>query len=291
MAALAQELESLHELELESELEGELETEGELEGESEFELELEGEGELESEISPVRKIYADGMMEHLAHMAAEAESEQEAAEHFLPLVGLAAKKLLPVVARAVAPALRKALPQVARAVTRVEPQLTRGITTIARGLHRSPETRRLLHAIPSIARRTVHSVARQAAQGRPITPRTAVRTLAQQTRRVLAHGPNRIQALRRSQWMDRRFHRNLAPGTVRTHMPYSTGRWPGYAQYAGRVPAGVSGRRWQYPWQYSWQTPWQTYQPGVAGPEGAPTSYVNAAPAPAYCRCCGQLLR
>ena len=61
------------------------------------------------------------MMEHLAHMAAEAESEQEAAEHFLPLVGLAAKKLLPVVARAVAPALRKALPQVARAVTRVEP--------------------------------------------------------------------------------------------------------------------------------------------------------------------------
>jgi hypothetical protein len=66
MAALAHELESLHELE------GEWEAEGE----------LEGEGEWESEVSPVRKIYADGMMEHLAHMAAEAESEQEAAEQF-----------------------------------------------------------------------------------------------------------------------------------------------------------------------------------------------------------------
>jgi hypothetical protein len=285
MAALAQELESLHELELESELEGEGELESEFEavnegeGGSEFETELEGEGELESEISPVRKIYADGMMEHLAHMAAEAESEQEAAEHFLPLVGLAAKKLLPVVAKAAAPALRKALPQVARAVTRVEPQLTRGITKIVRGLHRSPETRRLLHAIPSIARRTLHSVARQAAQGRPITPRTAVRMLAQQTRRVLAHGPNRIQALRRSRWMDRRFHRNVAPGTLRTHMPSSAARWPGYTQYAGQVPAGVRA-------SYVTGPGAAVYPPcprcdGVAG----------AAPTPAYCRCCGQLLR
>ena len=36
----------------------------------ELELELEGETELEGEISPVRKIYPDAMMEHLAHMAA-----------------------------------------------------------------------------------------------------------------------------------------------------------------------------------------------------------------------------
>src|SRR5205814_2238086 len=72
MPTYEHELESLHELELEGE--GELETEMEGEGE----LELEGEGE----VSPVQKIYADAMMEHLAHMAAEAESEQEAAEHF-----------------------------------------------------------------------------------------------------------------------------------------------------------------------------------------------------------------
>ncbi|MGZ4844427.1 MAG: hypothetical protein ACXVJ1_06930, partial [Candidatus Angelobacter sp.] len=83
MAALEQELESLHELELEGEFEGEGELESELEGEGEFagvsELEMEGEGEFE--VSPIRKIYADAMMEHLGHMAAEAETEQEAAEH------------------------------------------------------------------------------------------------------------------------------------------------------------------------------------------------------------------
>jgi len=298
MAALAQELESLHELELESELEGEgeleseFEGEGELEGESEFEMELEGEGELESEISPVRKIYADGMMEHLAHMAAEAESEQEAAEHFLPLVGLAAKKLLPVVAKAAAPALRKALPQIARTMTRVEPQLTRGITKIARGLHRSPDTRRLIHAIPSIARRTVHSVARQAAHGRPVTPTMAVRTLAQQTRRVLARPATRIQALRRSRLMDRRFHRTVAPGVARPHVTASYGRWPGYGPYAGRIPAGVPGRRWLYPGQTA------AAYPGTVVPAGTPGGYAypnygvtGAAPEPAYCRCCGQLLR
>ena len=297
MAAFAQELESLQELESElegeGELEGEFEGEGELEGE--FEMELEGEGELEGEISPVRKIYADGMMEHLAHMAAEAESEQEAAEHFLPLIGLAAKKLLPVVAKAAAPALRRALPRVAKAITRVEPQLTRGIGRIARGLHRSPVTRRLIHALPSIARRTVHSVAQQAAHGRPITPRTAVRTLARQTRRVLTHRPSRIRALRRSRWMDRRFHRNVAPGVARTHAAAPSVGVPGYVpgRVSGRPSARVAGG----------------VRPGVAGTANVPVGFVmssgavvypqcprcegvaGTAPAPAYCRCCGHLLR
>lgn len=275
MAALAQELESLHELE------GEWETEGTPEGEAEW----------EGEISPVRKIYADGMMEHLAHMAAEAESEQEAAEHFLPLVGLAAKKLLPVVAKAAAPAMRKALPQVARAITRVEPQLTRGITRITQGLHRSPATRTLLHAMPSIARRTVHSIARQVVDGRPINALMAVRTLANQTRRVLSHPASRRLALRRSQLMDRRFHRTVAPGVARSHRPGGWG-WRGYGPfYRGRVPTGAPGRPYL-----------GTVDAGLGvGPVGGPGAGVcppcpscggvGGAAAPAYCRCCGQLLR
>src|SRR5437763_1362532 len=117
MALLEHELEAL---ELESELESELEGEGELEALGE--LELEAEGELESEINPAKKIYADAMMEHMAHMAAEAETEQEAAEHFLPLIGMAASKLLPVIAKAAGPLLKKAIPQEARAVTRVQHQ-------------------------------------------------------------------------------------------------------------------------------------------------------------------------
>src|SRR5690242_20285889 len=112
------ELEAFGESELEHEFEGESELEAELEGEHEAGLEGEGwlgaignvvgsllgeseleseqelESELEHEISPIRKIYPDAMMEHLGELAAEAESEHEAAEHFLPLIGMAASKLL-----------------------------------------------------------------------------------------------------------------------------------------------------------------------------------------------------
>ncbi len=281
--ALEHELESLHELELEGELEGEgflgalgnvlggLFGEGELEGETE--LELEGEGELE--LSPVRKVYTDAMMEHLAHMAAEAETEQEAAEHFLPLIGMAASKLLPVIARAATPMLRKALPRVARAVTQVSPQLTRGVGQIARTLHRNPGTRPLVHALPAIARRTMHSVAQQAAQGRPVTSRTAVRTLSQQAQRVLGSRPQRQQAIRRSRAMDRHFHGRIGSGMMRPHR--QTGHvHPGYGAW---LSAGVSS--------------------GGTGRTGAChccschscAGPATTNPAPAYCRCCGQILR
>jgi hypothetical protein len=109
------ELEAEFEEELEDESEDEMEDEAVLEGEGWLgriagsllsESEDEDEGEYEDEISPVRKVYADAMMEHLGELAAEAETEDEAAEHFLPLVGMAASKLLPVVAKAVAPLAR-----------------------------------------------------------------------------------------------------------------------------------------------------------------------------------------
>ena len=96
---------------------------GEGEGEDEYEDESSFESEGEEELSPIRKIYPDAMMEHLGELAAESESEDEAAEHFLPLIGMAASKLLPVVARAVAPMARKALPKIARALTKSTPRL------------------------------------------------------------------------------------------------------------------------------------------------------------------------
>jgi hypothetical protein len=88
------------------------------------------------------------MMEHLGELAAEAETEDEAAEHFLPLVGMAASKLLPVIAKAVAPAAKKLLPKIARAVTKATPHLTKGIGKVARSLHRNPRTRHLLKVVP-----------------------------------------------------------------------------------------------------------------------------------------------
>jgi hypothetical protein len=258
------------ELELEDELEYEMEDEleGELEDESEFEMEWEGEDEFEGELSPIRKIYPDAMMEHLAHMAAEAESEQEAAEHFLPLIGLAAKKLLPMVAKAVSPALKRALPRVVKAVTRLEPRLTRGVGAIARKLYRQPGTRRLLHAVPSIARRTVYQIARHAAQGHPPTPRLALRTLAGQAKRVLRHGRHRRHALRRSHQMDHRLHRHLGPGAVRPH---------------GALQPAVYGAAWRP----------SVARTGVIGTGVARTGGGCQCPgaSAAYCRCCGQILR
>ena len=304
-AELEQELSGLHEGELEGEGEGEGELggllsglfgegelEGELEGEGELggllgglfgEGEMEGEGELEfeNEVSPVRKIYADAMMEHLAHLAAESETEQEAAEQFLPLIGMAAKKLLPIVARRVAPALRRALPRVARAVTRLEPQLTRGVTRIARVLHRNPGTRGLLRAMPAIARRTVGSIARQAVHGRPITMRNAVRTLANQTRRVLGHPHQRRRALRHARLLDRRFHRQM-PGVAR---PHGIRRHRGWGGVQGGVP-GVAHPGVAYPGGY----------PAVAAPGGVVGRRPGCPVCPhckgtAICQCCGQAIR
>src|SRR6516225_4933732 len=187
------------------------------EGEDEYEDESAFESEAEEEISPIRKIYPDAMMEHLGELAFEAESEDEAAEQFLPLIGMAASKLLPIAAKAIGPLAKKALPKIARAVTKATPRLTKGIGQVAKTLHRNPGTRHLVKTVPAIARRTVGSIARQAVRGRPVTPRTAVRTLATQARRVLAHPGCRRQALQRHNHLERRFHRGYARGMARLH--------------------------------------------------------------------------
>jgi hypothetical protein len=145
----------------------------------------------------------------------------------------------------------------------------------------------LLHAVPAIARRTVHSIARQAVHGRPINARTAVQTLANQTRRVLGHPGHRMRALRRSHWMDRSFHRTGAPGAVR---PHGTGG-PAYAptQYRGQFP-GATAPRPYYAGGATGVGP-SVGAPGVGVCPPCPRCNGGAVPAPAYCRCCGQLLR
>jgi hypothetical protein len=230
------------------------------------------------------------MMEHLASVAMEAETEQEAAEQFLPLIGMAASKLLPVVAKALAPAAKKMLPRIARAITRVTPQLTHGVSKIVRTLHRGP-ARGLLRTVPAIARRTVATIAKQAGHGRPVTPRTAVRTLAAHTRRVLGHPQHRRQALKRSILLDRRFHRHMgrlvgpggvAPHHLPHHVPHHIPRYghPGYYPYTyphapihhsrGRVP--IAGR-----------VPGRPHGYGLAYGSGAPCARCAN-----VCVCCGR---
>jgi len=280
------------------------ESEDEYEGEGEFEFE----SEAEDEISPIRKIYSDAMMEHLGELAFEAESEDEAAEHFLPLIGMAASKLLPIAAKAIAPLARKALPKIVRAVTRATPRLTKGIGRVAKTLHRNPQTRHLLKTVPAIARRTVGSIARQAAHGRRITPRTAVKTLASQARHVLAHPQHRRHALRHHNHLERRFHHRWGRGVARPHLPQA---YPYRAGVPGQAVPVRGTQGYVAPGAPSYAAaPGTVYRPGVATPAGArgrtcncapcPSCGVsaaqagttqNATPTPAYCRCCGQVLR
>ena len=325
---MAYEMESELETEFEEELEDESEDESEdemedeavLEGEgwlgkiagsllSESESESEGEDEYEGEdeISPIRKIYADAMMEHLGELAAEAETEDEAAEHFLPLVGMAASKLLPVVAKAIAPMAKKALPKIANTLTKATPKLTRGVSTVAKALHRNPQTRHLLRAVPGIARRTVGSIAHKVARGGHVTPHTAVQTLARQTRRVLGTPQHRAQALRRHHHLERRFHGHVGPGAGRPHMRYGQAgagihrhHVHGVRGVPHSVAHGSSGivRHGVHP-------VYHPVAPGTraAAPGGASAAHYRATAGghgvcscprcsiATYCRCCGQVIR
>jgi hypothetical protein len=227
--------------------EGESEDEGEFEEEGEYELEGEWEGEFEEEsegmANPLRRVYPDAMMEHLGHAAAEAETEAEAEAFVGALVPLAAGLA------------RSAAPMVARHT----PHLVRGLSTVTRMMRRDPTTRRLVRVIPAIAARTTRSLARQAAHGRPITPRRAVRTLAGQTVTVLSNPRLRRRVIRRARALDRTYHRaartgqwwtEVVPGAssvtgVRPPAPrgYAPYRTAGYAPYrtAGYAPYRTRG--------------------------------------------------
>ena len=149
------------------------------------------EAEWEAEISPIRRIYPDAMMEHLGHAAAETHSEAEAE----------------ALAGAMVPLAARVVPQAAPALMRAAPGLVCGLAGVVRTLHRNPATRPLMRTVPAIVRRTAARIARQASSGVPVTPRAAVRTLAQQTLRLLGSPRQAAQAFRYSQRLDRRFHR------------------------------------------------------------------------------------
>jgi hypothetical protein len=280
------ELEALPELEFETELENEFE--GEFEGELEMgELESHELHELElheTEISPVRKYYVDAMLEHMGEVAAEAESEQEAAEGFLPLIPMLAAKALPLAAKFGAKMLPKlagkVLPRVAKMFNRVTPRLTRGVTRITRGLHRNPRTRPLVRAVPTIARRTVATIAKRAATGRPVTPRLANRVLVAHTRRVLRNPRQAARILRRSRTLDHHIHRvngsSVAPHVKR--MGYTSGA-AGYSY--GRCICPPHGTAAAAP----------VVMQAPVMPAPVMTAPVMAAPSPAICAQCARAMR
>jgi len=74
-----------------------------------------------------------------------------------------------------------------RALRSILPHLVRGAAILTRILRRRRATRPAVRAIPTIMRRTVRTLKRQAATGTPITRRTAGRAAAVQFRRVLGN--------------------------------------------------------------------------------------------------------
>jgi hypothetical protein len=156
---------------------------------------------------------------------------------------LAAKVVLPLAAKLGA----RVLPKLAR---KVAPHLTRGVSQVARTLFRSKATRPLLRVVPRIAKKTMVSLARQAAHGHHVTPRAALRTLARQTARTLGHPRSAAHAFHRSKLLDRRYHlgaRRLLGAP------------------AGRLPARRSliARRLNYRWPARYGA--RHFRPGVGG--------------------------
>ena len=160
----------------------------EFEGEGVVETEFEGEDEMFA--NPRQAAQTAALMAHLGHAAAEAESEDES-EAFLGA-------LIPLAARLV--------PRVAPTIMRATPQLVRGMSNVGRTLLNNPTTRPLVRALPTVARNTAASIARQVASGRQITPQTAVRTLARQTANVLGNPQRAVNAYRQTRTLDRRYH-------------------------------------------------------------------------------------
>src|SRR5579883_1575861 len=142
-----------------------------LEGESELEGEFESEFESEQEV--VHEIAAHPLTHNMAvaEMMAEAASHAEAEGEAEAMVGAAAVTVL-------SPADRRDL-------RNLLPHLVRGTAVLTRMLRRRRNTRMLVRAVPTVVRRTIRDLKRQAAKGVPITKRTAARAAARQVRRVI----------------------------------------------------------------------------------------------------------
>lgn len=140
--------------EFDYELDGELDYE--LDGEFNYEYELEDEYESEFELA-MADVYAD--------LASKASSELEAEA----LAGAATAKVLPKTS----------------SVQKCSPKIIKGGATLAKILRKSPRTRPAVPAVTVVARRTGKSLAKQAAQGKKITPKVAAKTMARETKKVL----------------------------------------------------------------------------------------------------------
>jgi hypothetical protein len=142
----------------------------------EFELESELEYEHhESAHEAAHEIAHHEVAHHeaLAEMMAEAAAHEQHEGEAEAMAGAATVTVL-------SPADRRAL-------RRILPHLVRGTAVLTRILRRRRATRPAVRAVPTIVRRTVSQLKRQAAAGQPITRKAAGRAAATQIRVVLGN--------------------------------------------------------------------------------------------------------
>jgi hypothetical protein len=138
------------------------------EHELEDEFEYEGEHEMEQEIASHELTHNEALAEMLAESASHEMHEAEAEA----MAGAAAVTVISAADR--------------RALRRILPHLVRGTAILTRILRRNRTTKHLVRAVPTIVRRTVKDLKRQAARGVPITRRAAGRAASRQVKKVLS---------------------------------------------------------------------------------------------------------
>ena len=94
-----------------------------------------------------------------------------------------------------------------RALRRVMRHLIRGACVLTRILRRRRVTRPLVRTVPTIMRRAVKDLKRQAAKGKPITRKAAGRAAAKQVRRVLSSPKASTAAIARNLKVSRAYKR------------------------------------------------------------------------------------
>ncbi len=151
------------------------EGEYEYEFESEYELTSEFESEYEDEVAP----QPDALAEALAAIASQVQSEAEAEAYTGAIV-------------------IKIIPSKDASIRQIYPKLVKGAATLTRTLRKYSSTRPLVKTVPTIFARAGKTLARQAAQGKPVTTKTAARIVAGETRKVLGNPMTTAKAVVRS---------------------------------------------------------------------------------------------
>jgi hypothetical protein len=146
--------------------------------------------EVAHEIAQHETTHHEALAEMMAEMAAHEQHEGQAEA----MIGGAVVTVLS--------------PRDRRALRRLLPHLVRGAAVLTRVLRRRRATRPAVRAVPTIMRRTVATLKRQAAAGKPVTRQAAGRVAAAEVRRVLGSPSACAAAIRQNVRSARRSRAN-----------------------------------------------------------------------------------